>query len=262
MNSISMSESKLKTMSKKRPIPMSFDVYFGAKKRKTTDKKQTNSEVISHDSDDDDDDSFPIKLPGLFKHDDEYVYINNNHLFFHTNVSEKSVDQVKKLMREYMIKCNKVKKQHSCGTFIPKPLVLHIYSPGGDVYAGFSLYDFIIGYNQSIPVYTLVEGFAASAATIISVAGSKRFITPTAYMLIHQLSTFFGGSFEQIKEEFGNCEKLMDKIKKIYSDKTKVPKKQLSDILKHDIIWDSTECLKYGLVDEIKLIDIFNDDNI
>jgi ATP-dependent protease ClpP protease subunit len=41
---------------------------------------------------------------------------------------------------------------------------------------------------------------AASAATIISVAGTKRFITPSSYMLIHQLSTFMSGNFEQLKE--------------------------------------------------------------
>jgi ATP-dependent protease ClpP protease subunit len=141
----------------------------------------------------------------------------------------------------------------------PKPLYLHIYSPGGDVYAGLSLHDFIIEFSKTIKVYTVVEGLAASAATIISVAGSKRFISPTSYMLIHQLSTFLGGNFEQIKDEFDNCNKIMDRIKQIYVKYTTIPKKQLADILKHDLIFDAVECKKYGLVDEIKLVDVFND---
>ena len=130
-------------------------------------------------------------------------------MYFHEGVGEESVDLVKKLMREYLDKYIKTKNKTSFGNITAKPLFLHIYSPGGDVHAGLSLYDFINEYTNTIPVYTVVEGIAASAATIISIAGTKRFITPNSYMLIHQLSTFFGGNFEQIKDEFGNCEKIM-----------------------------------------------------
>jgi len=246
----------------KRHLPSA--IYFeSSKKQKINPKKQKPEADNELGSDDEDSGSgFPFNLPSLFKHDDELVYITGNHIYFHTDVSEKSIDQVKKLMREYLSKYNKINKQHTCGTFTPKPLILHIYSPGGDVYAGLSLYDFIVSYNNTIPVYTHVDGLAASAATIISLAGSKRFIGPNSYMLIHQLSTFLGGNFEQIKDEFDNCQKLMNKLKKIYSERTTIPKKQLADILKHDITWDADECKKYGLIDEIKLIDLFNDCDI
>ena len=43
----------------------------------------------------------------------------------------------------------------------------------------------------------------------------------------------------------------MNKIIKLYQDNASIPKKQLKDILKHDLWWDSKTCLKYGLVDEI-----------
>jgi ATP-dependent protease ClpP protease subunit len=142
----------------------------------------------------------------------------------------------------------------------PKPHYLHIYSPGGDVYAGLSLFDFIIEYREHIPVYTVVEGLAASAATFISVAGTKRYITPSSYMLIHQLSTFMHGNFEQLKDEFDNSKKLMEKIMGIYEEYTSITKKRIPKILKHDLIWDADECVTNGLVDEIKLIDLFNDD--
>jgi ATP-dependent protease ClpP protease subunit len=238
----------------------SSTVLFGSTSKKIKTTKEQKNKKNNDSEDEGDEGDFPFKLPSIFKQEeDEYVYLNNNHLFYHTDVSEKSVDQVKKHMREYLMKINKVKHNHMCGVFTPKPLFLHIYSPGGDVYASLSLYDFIKEYSNTIPVYTVVEGFAASAATIISVAGTRRFITPNSYMLIHQLSTFIGGNFEQIKDEFGNCEKLMSRIKKIYSERTTIPKKQLTDILKHDITWDADECKKNGLVDEIKLIDLFND---
>ena len=203
----------------------------------------------------------PLGIPGLFdKQDDKYIYLKDNHLYFHTDVSEESVDEVKKLMRNYWNKFYKITKSHSCVEFKPKPLYIHIFSPGGCAYSGFSLFDFIIEYRKKIPVYTIIEGKAASAATIISIAGTKRFITQNSYMLIHQLSTFFGGNYQQLEDEFENSKKCMEKIIEIYKTYTKINKKKLPGILKHDLYWDAEECLANGLVDEIKLIDVFNDD--
>ena len=240
-------------------------IHFGPankkqKKTETFPPKETNNEKHkNHDSDDDSDEDFPFKLPSLFKEEHSKIYLKQNHLYFHNEVNQKSVDSVKKLMRDYLDKCTKTKNQTTFYTFTPKPLFLHIYSPGGDVHAGLALYDFIIEYAKSIPVHTVVEGLAASAATIISIAGIKRYVTPNSYMLVHQLSTYFGGNFEQIKDEFDNCEKVMKQLKDIYAQRTKLNRTQLTDILKRDIIWNANDCKKYGLVDEIKLIDIFND---
>ena len=43
----------------------------------------------------------------------------------------------------------------------------------------------------------------------------------------------------------------MEKIKKIYKENTRIPKKELDNILKHDLWWEAEKCLEYGLVDEI-----------
>lgn len=240
-------------------------IHFGPinKKQKfecNDDKDIKNKKLENYNSDDEDFEDLPL-LPNLFKADHDKIYLKKNHLYFHDQVTEKSVDLVKKKMREYFDEFIKTKNKNNFTCIIQKPLYLHIYSPGGDVHAGLALYDFITEYNKTTPVYTIVEGLAASAATIISVAGVKRYITPNSYMLIHQLSTYFGGNFEQIKDEFGNCEKIMKRLKEIYSKRTKLNKSQLTDILKRDINWDANDCKKYGLVDEIKLVDIFNDDD-
>ena len=230
-------------------------------------KKLKNKNGDKDDGDDGDDDSGnndenPFILPNMFKQDeDPLIYLKNNHLYFHTEVSEESVDKIKKLMRQYWNRISNISKTHDCVVFKPKPLYLHIFSPGGCVYSGFSLYDFIIEYKKKIPVYTIVEGMAASAATFISIAGTKRFMTSNSYMLIHQLSTFIGGNFEQVQDGYDNSKKSMEKIMDIYKTHTKINKKKIPNILKHDLNWDVNECLKYGMIDEIKLIDIFNDDD-
>lgn len=124
------------------------------------------------------------------------------------------------------------------------------------------MYDFIIEYKKIIPVYTVVEGRVASAGTFISIAGTKRFMSPNSYMLIHQLSTFVGGNFEQIQDDYKNSKELMEKIIQIYKIHTKINKKEISNILKHDLNWGANKCLINGLIDEIKYIDVFNDKDI
>lgn len=228
------------------------------KTKKINKKQKKNGD--HEDDEDDDSESTPFPFPNLFKDDDNYIYLKENHLYFHTDVNQESVDEVKKLMRDYSLKIKRIKNLHSCVDMKPKPLYLHIFSPGGDVYSGLALYDFIVEYKKKIPVHTVVEGIAASAATFISIAGSVRYITPSSYMLIHQLSTMMSGNFEQLKDEFDNSLKLMNKIMEIYELHCNITKKKIPKILKHDLIWDATECKKQGLVDEIKLIDIFNDD--
>jgi len=129
------------------------------------------------------------------------------------------------------------------------PLHLRINSYGGSVFAAFGSIDYIM--TSKAPVYTYIDGCAASAGTIMSVCGARRFITENSYMLIHQLSSQHWGKFSELKDDMENSENLMKRIKEIYEQKTKVPKTKMDQILKHDLWWDAKTCLKYGLVDEI-----------
>lgn len=129
------------------------------------------------------------------------------------------------------------------------PIRLHINSYGGSVFAGLSSVDYIK--DSPVPVHSIVEGCAASAATLMSVVADRRFIKSNAYMLIHQLSAGMWGKFEEMKDEMENCEALMESIKKIYAAHAKIPKAKLDEILKRDLWLDAKTCLEYGLVDEI-----------
>jgi ATP-dependent protease ClpP protease subunit len=54
-----------------------------------------------------------------------------------------------------------------------------------------------------------------------------------------------------MEDDMENSKMLMDKIKNIYKEHTKIPKKELDNILKHDIWWEAEKCLEYGLIDEL-----------
>ena len=129
------------------------------------------------------------------------------------------------------------------------PIKLYINSYGGSIFAGFSTVDTIK--SLGTPVHTFIDGSTASAATLISVVGDKRFIHQNSFMLIHQLSSVMWGKYEEFKDEMENLDLLMSRIKEIYKEHCSIPKKELDEILKHDLWLDSAKCVKWGLVDEI-----------
>ena len=101
-----------------------------------------------------------------------------------------------------------------------------------------------------VPIYSIIEGCAASAGTLMSIACNKRFIRKNSYMLIHQLSSGCWGKMCEIEDEMENLNDFMEKIKKIYTEKTKIPRKELTELLKHDLWLNSDKCIKYQLVDD------------
>ena len=102
-----------------------------------------------------------------------------------------------------------------------------------------------------MPVHTIIDGCAASAATMMSCVGSHRQMHRNACMLVHQLSGAMWGKFQEMEDDFENSKMLMQKIKDIYDQHTKIPKREMDKILKHDLWWEAEKCLQYGLVDEI-----------
>jgi len=70
-------------------------------------------------------------------------------------------------------------------------------------------------------------------------------------MLIHELRSGTWGKMSVIEDEVENLKKMMGKIKEIYTEHTKLKKKDLDAILKKDNDWYADECLKNGLVDEL-----------
>ena len=181
-----------------------------------------------------------------------------NHIYFYSGVNTKSCMnlnmEIRKVANDLMSNRNNFQN-------LDNYIYIHINSFGGSVFAAMSTIDTII--NCPVPIVTIIEGAAASAATLISVVADYRVITRNSFMLIHQLSSSTWGKMEDLEEEMDNLKKLMNKIKSIYTDKTKLRGIELEEILKHDIWWDCKKCLEVGLVDKIvdktKLYDIKKD---
>ena len=126
---------------------------------------------------------------------------------------------------------------------------LHISSDGGEVSPALSLVDKIK--TNELPIHTYIEGMVASAATLISVVGKKRFITPNSNILIHSVSGGIAGKIDAIEDEHQNLQLFMVVVKDIYLKHSKFKAKQLNDLLKHDLCLTAQQALDYGVVDII-----------
>jgi ATP-dependent protease ClpP protease subunit len=129
----------------------------------------------------------------------------------------------------------------------PPEIFIHIHSPGGSFMAAMSAMDAIA--RCKVPTVSVVDGYAASAGTIMSTAANRRLITPHSYMLIHQIASGVWGKYEAIKDHMKNVDDFMKTIMDIYGKRVNLPKKALKELLKHDLYLNANKCLKYGLAD-------------
>ena len=205
----------------------------------------------ANDSDDDSSDApfDPGNLFGnLFKKNDD-IRVDGNKIFFHKSVTSESCLNLIFTINQT------AKKLKNASDFMGitelPPIYLFINCSGGDYYAGISAYDHIK--NMNYPIYTVIDGMAASAGTFISLAGKKRYIMKSGWVLIHQLKTWMTGynTFEELKDEMANSTNIMKSLNKMYNENTCIPKKRLDTFFKHDLWIDAKEAIELGIVDGI-----------
>ena len=131
----------------------------------------------------------------------------------------------------------------------PPPINLHIQSSGGSLLNALYIVDLIE--TLDTPINTFVDGYSASAASLLGVVGDKRYMSKNSMIMIHQLSSEKEGKYQELNDDQQNMQLLMNKIKSIYLRKSTIPYLQLNDILNHDLWLDADTCKKFGLVDEI-----------
>jgi len=215
--------------------------------KSTTNNKRLKTSNNTDDDDENSNDSSNIKLPILFqKNSNNYINTNFNHIYFNNDINSDSAFELCKELRNME---TKIKTLSATLNIEKQAIYLHITTDGGLIYSAFSIIDCIK--SLSMPVYTIVDGFVASAGTLISLAGEKRYMCENAYMLIHELRGGVWGKMSEIDEEHSNLKKIMEHIKRIYSEHTNIKKKELYGILKKDLIWDVEECIEKGLIQEI-----------
>ncbi len=105
--------------------------------------------------------------------------------------------------------------------------------------------------SSKVPVHSYAEGLVASASTLISVSCHKRYIRKNTILLIHQVRSWFEGTYEDFNDEKQNMDLIMKVVKDIYLKHTKFTEDELNTLLKRDIYLNAEDAIKYGLADEI-----------
>ena len=227
-----------------------YDVLYeyNINKKGKKEKKDKNNKNEKNDDEISINESIQNDLSNLLgkKNKDTKIERDNNHVYFHSEVDRESIFELVMLIKEAEEESMLTSFKLNIDVI---PIYLHINSFGGSIFAAFSAIDVIKACR--VPVYTIIEGSTASAGTLISIVGKKRYIRPNAFMLIHQLSSGCWGKMSEIEDEYKNLQELMERIKEIYKEYTNIPKKELNDLLKHDLWLNSSKCLKYGLAEEI-----------
>ena len=177
---------------------------------------------------------------------EKHISVQDNKIYYYSGVNRDSCSEINKKISE--LEGKYIATSHTLD-IDPPTMKIFINSGGGSVVSGISTMDTIL--RCKVPIHTYVDGFCASAATFLSVVGNYRFMSRNSYMLIHQLSTQFWGKYSEFEDEKKNLDLMMNTIKNVYKEHTKLPMKKLDEILKHDLMWDAKTCLKYGLIDEI-----------
>jgi ATP-dependent protease ClpP protease subunit len=174
------------------------------------------------------------------------IEVDENCIYFYCHVGSMEALEVNRLLRRLDVEMKYLSDRLGCSSV---PIHLHIHSSGGSVFAGLSITDAIK--NSTTDVYTYIDGSAASAATLISTSGKRRFMSKNSFMLLHQPQLEWAGKLDEFHDEIENQKNLYEKLTAIYLENSNMTKEHLDDLLKHELWLDADKCLELGLIDEI-----------
>lgn len=134
-----------------------------------------------------------------------------------------------------------------------KPMTLVFDSPGGSIFDGLHLYDFLQEIKRrGHHLTTRSLGMAASMGAILLQAGNHREMSRNGFMLIHEASAFAGGKLTTMKDETALIQRLEDKLVDILAERSTLSVRQLKTKMNRKDYWlDAPEALSVGLIDAI-----------
>lgn len=129
------------------------------------------------------------------------------------------------------------------------PLTLWINSPGGDVFAAAQIYNMLMDYKDDVTVN--IDGIAASAASVIAMAGTTINMSPVAMMMIHNPMTVAIGDSKEMEKAIAMLSEVKESILNAYEIKTSLSRVQLSHLMDAESWFNAKKALELGFADSI-----------
>jgi ATP-dependent Clp protease protease subunit len=127
------------------------------------------------------------------------------------------------------------------------PVVIWISSPGGDCTAASQIYSMLMDYKNDVTVK--IDGIAASAASVIAMAGTKVLMAPTAMMMIHNPATAAFGDHVDMEKAIEMLDEVKESIINAYEIKTGLSHAQLSHMMDDTTWMNAKKAIELGFAD-------------
>lgn len=128
-------------------------------------------------------------------------------------------------------------------------ITVWINSPGGNVFAAAEIYTMLKDYRGAVTVK--VASIAASAASVIAMAGDKVLMSPTALLMIHDPSTIAMGNAKDMEKAIETLNEVKESILNAYVAKTGQRRSKIADLMSNETWMNAKKALDLGFCDEI-----------
>ncbi|WP_405077414.1 head maturation protease, ClpP-related [Limosilactobacillus reuteri] len=129
------------------------------------------------------------------------------------------------------------------------PIDLWLNSPGGDCVAASLIYTMLMNYPDDVNVK--IDGIAASAASVIAMAGTKVSMAPTAMIMIHNPLTIVGGQKEDLDQAAQMLAETKESIINAYELKTNLPREKISAMMDDETWMNVNKAIELGFADDM-----------
>lgn len=132
-------------------------------------------------------------------------------------------------------------------------LTVWLNSPGGDVFAASQIYSMLKNHKGKVTVK--IDGIAASAASVVAMAGDETLIAPTAMMMIHDPSTCAMGNKADMEKAITLLEEVKESIINAYETKSHLSRNKIAKMMSDETWLNAKKAHEMGFVDGILFAD-------
>lgn len=126
-------------------------------------------------------------------------------------------------------------------------ITVWINSPGGDCIAASRIYTMLLEYKGNVTIK--IDGLAASAASVIAMAGTEVLMSPTSLMMIHNPLTVAIGDSKEMQKAIDMLKEVKESIINAYEIKTGLSREEISNLMDGETWFDKNKAIEMGLCD-------------
>ena len=128
-------------------------------------------------------------------------------------------------------------------------ITIWLNSPGGDCIAASQIYSMLMDYPHNVTVK--IDGIAASAASVIAMAGTKVLMAPTALMMVHNPLTIAIGDTDEMQKAISMLDEVKESIINAYEIKTGQSRAKISHMMDGETYMNANKAVELGFADGI-----------